>query len=401
MADANLANLAYIVESTWDEIPAGTITDLNITGESFGHNIEHIESNVIRSDRQTVNLIRTGAEASGGFDFELAYGTPPDDLLAGALWDAWVGVGTLSTETIVSGATASGLDFSLDATANTITLGASVAHAIVAGQWIKLTGSSADDGYHLVTSVVGQVLTVESITTTEILDETDAATITGSRLRNGVTEKSFAFERKLEMGTTDQYFAYRGQVCDTFSLTLTANSIITGSLGFIGGTIATTDLKQSAFGTGANNAAPSTDSMNAVTNVANIREGGSAVSSDLLIQEISFQLSKNVRGKKAIGVLGNADIGGGKCQITGSLNAIFNDDTLYDKFLAGTETSISFKCEDDDNKAYIFDFPRVKFSSDDGGKIPGSDQDVMENLSWTAIRHATYNCMMQICRFNG
>jgi len=208
MSDSNRGQLSFVKETSWDETPSSALTNLRITDEDFSHGVETIESKEVRSDRQVTDQTRVGAEASGGFGFELSYASLPDSLLAGALFGAFVGVGSGSTETITSGATASNLDFSLSSSGNTITLGSGVTHGIVDGQWIKLTGSAADDGYHLVTNVTGNVLTVESITTTEVLDETDAATITGSALLNGTTTSSFTFQRQLEDKTTNSFFRF-------------------------------------------------------------------------------------------------------------------------------------------------------------------------------------------------
>jgi len=400
MADANRGQLSYIKEAAWGDIPESALTDLRFNSESFSHNVATTESEEIRSDRQTTDLVQTGADSNGGYNFELSYEAPPDDLLAGALWAAaWIGVGGTTTTTITAGDGAGTTDIALAASGNTITIGSSVTHDIVAGQWIKLTGFDADDGFHFVTLVAGKVITVEALSTTAT--KTSVATITGSRLRNGVTEHSFTFQRQLADAV--QFFAYRGQVCNEFSMSASAESIVTGSLNFTGGSVASTDIKQTSYGAGNNTAAPSNDVMNAVANVAQIREGGTTVAAGLFIQELSFSLQNNVRAIKAIGTLGNADVGVGKCQITGNLNTLFNDETLYAKFLASTGSSLSFKIADAAtdalSNAYIIDFPNIKFESDDGGKIGGSNQDVSENLSWKALRHSTYDCMMQICKF--
>jgi len=394
MSDSNRGQLSYLKESTWGETPSSALTDLRFTGEDFGHGVATRESNEIRSDRQVPDAVRVGGEAAGGFDFELSYEAPPDELLEGALFGAFVGVGTGSTTTITSGATGSNLDFTLASAGNTITFGSSVTHGIVAGQWVELYGSAGDDGYHLVTAVDGQELTVESITGDEVLDEIDAATIKGSMLRNGTTMSSFTFQRQLADMT--KFFAFRGQVCNALSLIVQAEEFVSGRMDFVGGTIAASDFAGSSFGTGANVAAPANTVMNAAVNVGSIREAGSAVSSDLIIQEISLNVSNNIRGNKGVGILGNADIGVGKFRVNGSFNVLFNDGAIYAKYLAGTESSMSFNVEDGDGNAYIFTFPRIKFDEDDGGKVSGSDTEVVENVGWSALRDTTYDCMMQI-----
>ena len=115
-----------------------------------------------------------------------------------------------------------------------MSLGSSVTHAITAVQWIELTGSTADDGYLFVTAVSTNDLTIggDGLTGGEVLDETDAATIRGSRLQNGTTENSFTIERY--HADKDKYFTFLGMVVSTLNINVAASSILTGGLEFIG-----------------------------------------------------------------------------------------------------------------------------------------------------------------------
>lgn len=398
MGDANRSQLSFVAETVWGTTPGTGTADLQIlrfTDESLAFNIDNIQSNEIRADRQTSDLIQTGAECSGGISFEMSYGAY-DDFLIGALWaQQWEGVATTTTGQIISGATVSNLDFTLNATDNTIALGSSVQHQIVAGQWIELVNSAADDGYHFVTTVATNLITVGSspgITTPEILDETDLAEINGFRLRNGTQENNYSIERYHADKT--QYFGFKGMTINNLSITAAANSILTGSFEFIGkdGTRAGSSIG------GSYTAAPANDVMNAVSNVANIMEGATLTPlSGVFVSELSFALVNNIRGQAAIGTLGNADLGVGTCEVTGTLNTYFENGNLYDKYLAGTESGLSFKVEDSDGNAYIFTFPRVKFQTDTVN-VGGLNSDVMENLTWQAIRHADYNCTIHIDR---
>ncbi len=393
MGDTNRTGLYFVEESVWGTTPESALQALRYTGESLAFNIQNTKSNEIRDDRQITDLIQTGAANAGGFQFEVSYGAF-DAFFAAALFGAWVGVGGGSTEEIESGATASDLDFTLASAGNTITLGSSVTHAIVAGQWIELTGSTSDDGYHFVTDVTGQVITVQSLSGDETLDETDAATIRGAQVRNGTTEKSFTIERK--HADLTQFFAFLGMVPNQMQINAQADSILTGSFDFMGKSAA---LAQTSCGTGDPTDAESGDVMNAVTNVGEIMEGATlaAISSGLYIQQIDFTLNNNLREKKAVGHLGAVDLGHGELAVEGSFNAYFTDETLYDKYLAGTETGLSFKVEDSDGNAYIFTFPRIKFISDNPN-AGGANSDVIETIRWQALRHATYDYTVQVCR---
>lgn len=394
MSDSNRGQLTYVEETTWGVKPAATaFTELRIKSDSLKHGITNTESEEVRSDRQTDDLIQTGAEATGGYEFELSYESPPDALLEGALftdWPASVISQTFTDVTIV---------------ASTKTLGSALIDltslSLSVGQWIELTGfdTAATEGYFRITSLAADAIVLEDVDGNLADQSAGAGTIKGNMIRNGTTEHSYSLQR--ELADKAEFFLYRGMMVNTFSWTVTANAIVMGSIDFMGADIATTDLKQVTHGTGTDTAAPTNDVMSAVTNVGKVFEGASlsAIAADLFVQEISFVISNNLRGTPAVGTLGNADVGVGKFSVSGNLNAMFEDSTLYDKFLAGTETALSFKLEDSSGNAYIVTFPKIKFEDDDGGKIPGTDSDVVENISWKALRDSTTDCMMQIDKF--
>jgi len=267
------------------------------------------------------------------------------------------------------------------------------------GQWVEIRGftTPANNGYKLVTAVSGVTFTTLQTTVLEV--QGDSVTVKGNMIRNDNVNHFYSIQRELVDAV--QFFNHRGMTVNTLAITVTADEIVTGSLDFMGATVATTDLAQTTHGTGANTAAPTNDAFTAISNVASIMEGATlaAIAADLYVQELSFSLNNNLRGKKAIGTFGNAATGMGTCDVTGSMNVLFNDETLYDKYLAGTETALTFKCEDSSGNAYIFTFHAVKFETDDGGKATGLDADVVENIAWKAIRDVTYDCVIQIDKF--
>ncbi len=183
-------------------------------------------------------------------------------------------------------------------------------------------------------------------------------------------------------------------------MTAAANSIATGAFDFIGESATNGTASIGSTYT----AATTTDVMNAVSNVGQIMEGATlATLSGIFVQELGFTVNNNVRGLTAIGTLGNVDLGVGTCEVTGTLNTYFENGDLYAKYLAGTETALSFKVEDTVSgntwgNAYVFTFHRVKYQSD-AVNVGGLNSDVMENLTWQAIRDATYNCTVQIDKF--
>ena len=395
-SDANRTGIAWVEEAVWGLMPAAAatpLTELRFTGETFSYNVSHIESAEIRDDRQTTDLIQTGADPGGGFNFELSYGALDTVGMAGALWSDW-STAIASTRN----------DLIFDITGSIYAEWSSFA-SFVTGQWIEISGFTAaaslgNNDYYFITGRRATGIDVTPSPTVAIPTTVNGALwIKGCYIRNGVTEHSYTFERDhSDIAAPDTpYFDFKGMVCNTFAVTAAANAVLSGSIEYIGKTAST--------GTGSGNAgtnieSPTNDILNAVSNVGRIMEGATfgTIDSDLLIQEISFSINNNVRGLPAIGSLGNADIGVGGFEVTGSMNAYFNGLDLYDKFIASNESGFGFKVEDNDGNAYIFTFPRIKFETSPIN-ASGKNTDVMQNLTWRAIRHATYDCMMQIDRF--
>ena len=386
MSDSNRVQLSYIKETTWGVTPAtAPPTEIRMTGESLTYDLSNTTSAEIRSDRQVSDLIQSGASMTGGFNFEFSYASF-DDFLAGALWSTW-STKISTTSTAISVATASSLNKFVTSVATDIS-------GIVVGQWIKTSGFAAatNNGYFQVTAVATTSLTVG----TALQKVTAGATVTlqARYIRNGVTENSFSVERN-HTDLSNVHFIYTGLVCNSMSLSLNAQNIATGSFDFVGkASTVSTGAMSSGTMVGAND----NTAFNAISNVANILENGVAIAS-CLMQSFDFSLGNNVRGLTSIGFAGNCDIGVGQIDVTGTLNAYFKDTALYTKYINGTETSISFRLTDIDGNSYIFTFPRIKFESDKQN-AGSSNQDIVENIGWRAIRHLTYGCTIQIDKFD-
>ena len=408
MADTNLTGLAFVSEVTWGTFPEGspTLTDLRYTGESFSYNISNIVSAEIRDDRQVTDLVQADADVTGGFDFELSYDDNGfGELFKAALW-AYAWEGTIDESYTDLAFDTSGMinsnhtDFS----------GAS----FCTGRWIDVSGFTAaasldlNDTY-FITAHSTYTLDVVPAPTVAQAATGVALNVKGYYCRNGTHESSYSFER--EHTDIGQYFAYKGCVVNGLTLTATASAIVTGSFDFIG---SSATLTQATNGDGSNTAAGTGDVMNAMSHVGRLMLEGSTAATgtsctfstadaDLVTQEISFSIANNVRGIKGIGDTGNSDVGVGTFEVTGTMNMHILDDTFYDRYTGDTEGALSFKVEDGDGNAYIFTFPRIKFETDTVN-VGGQNDDVMENITWRAIRWSntgdnTDDYTMQIDKF--
>lgn len=388
MADSSRAQLTYLAESTWGTTPAAAMTHVRYTNERLGYQISNTSSREVRSDRQVSDLVQTSAEASGSFDFELSYAAH-DAFLASALFSTW---GTPVAISIANDIASSNATSAFTSTTTDF-----AASGIVVGQWLEVggftTNAGENNGYYQVTSVATNSI---GVSPTPASDEAAGVgktiTMDGTLIRNGVTETSFTLEKAFTDVT--QYIAFTGMVPSTLNLNIETGSILSGSLGFRGksGVLAGTSV-----GTGPAVAASTNDVMNAVNNVGEVRENG-AVLAQTALRSLSVDLDNGLRSVQAVGSLGNVDIGAGRCTVTGQVSIYFSDGALYQKYLNGTMTSLSFRVNDTAGNGYVVSLPKVKLTQ---GSVfaGGNDQDVLADFQYQAIRDPATDCSIQIDRF--
>lgn len=360
LASSNRMRLTYKPEATFGvPVVASSCYALRNTGETLDYAISTVTSNEIRSDRAITDLITTDADASGGFNFEFLYGE----------YD-WFIESLVQNAATVFGVNGVGVAIPTSATfaANTLTAGAATSGAsiftnLVQGQWIKIAGSS-----NALQNIWAQVSTTVAPTATVITFEGSpftgatgaggaAVTVSSSRFSNGTTQRSATIERAFQDIT--QFFTHRGQTVQSMSLDVSTGGLITGSFDFIGKDVvraATTGLNATIV------PSSTTGILSATNSVANILEAGTALTGTF-IQKLAMTYGNNLRGQKAIGVLGNADIGSGSIDIKLMLDVYFANGTLYDKFLNNTASSFSFRLQDTAGNGYVFTLPRTKINS--------------------------------------
>lgn len=89
IADTSGTRLAWVAEVTEGVTPATpSFQNLRFTGETLTGEKQTVTSNEIREDGNIPDVVKVGFMSSGGFDFELSYGTF-DALLESALLGTW------------------------------------------------------------------------------------------------------------------------------------------------------------------------------------------------------------------------------------------------------------------------------------------------------------------------
>lgn len=375
-ASADRIQVAYIKEDeafgSFRDGEAGGYQELRLTSESLGQNTTAVASQEIRSDRQNVDVIRTGVNAGGDINFELSHGTY-DEFFQLALQAAAV-AGSVrvidAADTTVSATAATNTfthatGWALDPTANNV--------------WVKVAGfvTAANNGYFKVASFTSTTIVV--LQTGVIGDESVGPAVTieeGAQIINGTTFLALSIQKQFTDLATE-YERLTSMGVNTFSLNVPVDGVVTGTFGMIGKSAASS---QSAADS-AVVAATTTEVMAAVEDVSKIFEGNAAYGSTAW----TMNLNNNLRPRLEIATLGAVGVGSGTIDLTGTLQAYFATPAAMDKYLAFTSSNIAMAMQDSAGNAYVFDIPEVKFT--DGKRIAGGrNTDIMADLTWEAKR---------------
>lgn len=381
-ASTNRVALRQVIESVFGTTPTTPVFDpVRYTSESLNYNLSNIVSEEIRDDRQTTDLIQVQSDASGDINVELSY-------------DAY--------NAFLEALMASTFSADLAISANDISAVASGSHLlgtnrftnVQIGQWIKVDGftTAANNGYH---RVIDKASNSDIEVASTLADEAsgDDITITGSMIRNGTTKKSFTLQKYLADATTPTWLNFNGALINSLSLNVQTGQIVTGVFNVmaLGTSVATSAIAGQTV-----NQASANDVMNAVGNVVGITFDD--VASTLFFQNLTAQITNNVRAQDAVGSLPHVGLVHGRFEVTGGLTLYFENPTMYQKYLAATAFSVSFRLQDADGNAYVITYPKVKFETaplNAGGR----DQDMLLNATYRAIYDPVTNCTMQIDKF--
>lgn len=261
-------------------------------------------------------------------------------------------------------------------------------------------GDAAPRGVFTIESATDDVLTVSPNPGTFANAGGMKVTIKGSMLRNPndpdeITPQSFSFETGFE--DVSQYFIADGQRIGTMAYNIASNSILTGSFGLQGRAMtraSTSILGELPYTPLTTTATPV---YNATVNVGTLKINGEPLST--AVQSIALNGSNNLRDQNAVSYKFPAGVGAGRLDLTGSLVAYFADGSLWDKFIEHKTVSVEFPLQDVLGNRYEFTVPAANFTTDTVNPS-GGNQDIVENLEFTAKRDPVTECQIQIDRFS-
>ncbi len=394
--------LRYIHEVTAGVIPgSGNAVNLRQTGPTMKAAISAVKSEEIRADRLSTGSTNTDLNIDGGFNFELS-GKEYDPFLANLMGQSgFTHFGTLGLSAVIP--------TSLTTTSSTLTAGAATTGVdiftnLAVGSWFKViapvgaTQAVKDyfaDKWFKVLSTTATVITLDASTPIAAPGIGSLGTgykISQSSISNGSTFGSFAMEYALT--DINQFLTFTGMQVNTFDLNLDVGAIAKGSFGFIG---RGHSIQGATLLPGSPVASQALEVMNSVSDIGAIYENGTSIlGATSFIKSLKLNVNNNARAQKALGVFGTVGVGLGELGLSGTLEVYLEDAAYYQKWLAGTSTSLSVGMADAAGNGYMFDFAKIKFK--DGGLNLSGRDDVMLSLPFDAFYDATANRGIRITR---
>lgn len=296
-------------------------------------------------------------------------------------------------------------------------VGGNVETDLAPGHFIKLLGAPAatagiNDVYVDVISVAaagaGLVLNIPS--TWEVsATSNDMIIFFGDVLVNpaspvALASRQFAVERSFNDHSPIDRELFLQMGVNTLSQELSPQSIAIGTIGFFGTTArarSQTDITELYTGGDPTRAdATPFDVYNTSSNIAVLKTGGDPVGAGGIncILNASVEINNNMRRQNAVGVFGACGIGLGEFSVTGSLETYFDDLSLYNDVLNGTETSLDFTMKGNDGRSLLTHVPRLKFT-EGAPQVPGKNADVVLPLSYQALLSTTLGYTLSYQRF--
>lgn len=230
-------------------------------------------------------------------------------------------------------------------------------------------------------------------TTTTGSGNIDSVTITqGSEITNGTIQRTFTIEREFT-DLSAAFALFLGMIVDGFNFAVEAENIITGAFTFVGQKQVATS---STVGSGDSTELSTNPVMTAIEDTNAVLENGE----EFATTQFSVAVANNTRARAQIGTEGAVSIGAGVINVTGALQAYFDNIGIIARYLAFTTSSLGMIISDAGGNFYVFDLPKVKYS-DGSNSTPGQNSDVFAELEYTALRCPSENVTIRIVKFTG
>lgn len=363
--------IRYVAETEWGvtpETPAMKV--LRTVSDTLALTKQTLQSAELRSDRQISDFRHGNRQVGGDMGIEFSYESF-DDFLESALFSTW------AIPYNVTGA-----NITVAATAKTFTRSAGdyIADGVLVGDPITFSGfvETGNNGTFIVTAV--EALVVTCAAATGLVDEAgggdEAFTTTRKRLVVGTTLKSFTVEKAHEDIT--QYLHFTGMAVSSLRLSIAPNAMVTGTFGIIGKGLTVDDTELDSEPTEAPTGSPF-DSF-----TGSLEEGGSPIA---IVTAVELNLDNGLEAKFVLMQSDASFLLDKRSNLTGTLSVYFEDETMLEKFLDETESSLELTLTDLDGNSYRFIIPRLKYG---GADLPVSGEgEIIQSMPFQALLDST------------
>lgn len=223
------------------------------------------------------------------------------------------------------------------------------------------------------------------------LESVMMSTYAANVLKVGSTPKHFTFED----AATDisQFRIFTGVTVGSMSLSVAPNSMVNTTFGVVGKAMTLAGASIDPSKTAASGNAPF-DSCTGTIGVAN---AGSAPVTVANISSIELNLDNALSPTFVVGDCETPQLEYGMFNLTGTLTAYFDSNTLYNRFINETETAVSFTVTDPSaTHSYTFLIPRAKFNTANAPVSAPTSR--MLTIEFSGIYDATTNTILQVTR---
>lgn len=385
MANGSRHSMRYIAESTYGTTPATpAFKPIRHTSTTLGLSKESLQSEEIRDDRQIADFRHGTYQVGGDMNIELSFASF-DDLLEAVLLGTW-------TSTKTTGAQ------SFSATVGTVvrSAGSFLTDGFAVNDVVINSGftNAGNNGRFRISALTATVMTLTALEGQTMVVEAAAAGRQVNSLRAilkaGTVRRSFTVERFFgDILTIDKpYHRFTGVEFNTLALAISANAMITGTLGVLGQNM-TTDT---AIVAGATYAAPTTTSpLDSFTGTLN--EAGTPIA---VITEIQLNVENGLEARFVVGSKASIRPSIGRSNCSGQITAYFENSLLLDKFINETESNIVFELPDGAGNKYIFTLPRIKYNG--GQPDVEGEGPITLSMPFQALLNAATSTNIQIER---
>jgi hypothetical protein len=212
-------------------------------------------------------------------------------------------------------------------------------------------------------------------------------------LKNGVLDKSCAFEWLFEQGATDSFIRAAGCRIDTVDLRMRARQSVEIDFGIMALSMPT---PTNAIITGATYAAATTTQvMNAGLNVAGLTITG--VTNAPMLESLNLSIKNNIYQNDVIGQYDPYSHGKGRFEVSGSMSTLFENLDTYLAVLNHTDVGLTFTLGSVTAEKYTINIPKIKLM-DGGPPVPGNGQSVKFEVPFQATFDSGIGATMQITR---